>query len=120
VDRQHRDERVALRRQEVGEGEPMMAGELQADEHPGRRDAREQTSKLRVGRLEAWAGHQHFDGLTAEAVRPAGHEHVEPLAGIDAHVHRKRAGVGELLIGGHGRAPWVEVRRRARQMTTGL
>jgi hypothetical protein len=30
------------------------------------------------------------------------------LGGVNAHVHRKAAGVCALLVGGHGEAPWIE------------
>ena len=88
-----------------------MAGELEPDQHLGRGERREPLAELDERRLEARPGDQYRTGLGAAAIRGTGHQHMEALPGVHPDLHRKRAGVGQLLIGGHSTAPGRGSRR---------
>ena len=103
VGREHIDHGVAPVGEEAGEGEAVVAGELEAHQHLAREQLGKQRAEVGVGGLEAGPAHQHLEGLGAAAVGALGHEHVELLGGVDADVDGELPGVGVLLIGGHGR-----------------
>lgn len=100
--REHGDDLVAPAVEVVSEGEAVVAGELDADEHLARCHAGEELFEVRVGGVEAGAVDLHAEGLRADVTRTPGDELVEGLAGVDADVDGEAGGVALLLLFGHG------------------
>ena len=107
--------RVAAARKIVREGEPVVPGELEPDEHPVARHVGEERRQMRVGVVEPHARDHDLVWLRPPTVRPSRHQDVELLRRVDTHVDGETAGVEVLLVGCHRAAPrpGVSTARRA-------